>query len=204
MSRGQFILLTALTVVGSLIGGAVLSALFKAENVSASPGEKIIEAQAFVLVDENGNHRGEWTMDEHGVYFGLFDQNHRSSIQLRSGDIEALLIYDENKRVRIALSLEHNKMPNFSMWDKNRKSGIGLSLTTEDDSLPFIAFYKNGHSNMFLNASPCLILYDENQKKRTELGVTKIKSKPTGSTEVRPPSSLVLYDEQENVIWIAP
>ena len=106
MSRGQFILLTALTVVGSMIGGAVLSALFKAENVSASPSEKIIEAQAFILVDENGNHRGEWTIDEHGVYFGLFDQNHRSSIQLRSGDMEALLIYDENK---LGACWDHNQ-----------------------------------------------------------------------------------------------
>jgi len=203
MSRGQFLLLAVLIVAGSFIGGVVLSALFKAENVSASPREKIIEAQAFVLVDENGKHRGKWTMDEHGVYFGLFDQNYRSSIQLRSGDIEALLIYDKNKRVRVALSLENNKMPNFSMWDKDRKSGVGLGLTTED-SLPFMAFYKNGRSNVFLNASPCLILYDNNQKKRTELGVTKIKSEATGSTDIRPPSSLVLYDEHENVIWVAP
>jgi len=51
---------------------------------------------------------------------------------------------------------------------------------------------------------PSVELFDEAGKSRAVLGVTKLKSIRSGSTEVRAPSSLVLFDKEGKVVWEAP
>jgi len=47
-------------------------------------------------------------------------------------------------------------------------------------------------------------LYDDEQRLRAVLGTTELKHTDTGSTEIRAPSSLVLLNEEGNVVWSAP
>jgi len=49
-----------------------------------------------------------------------------------------------------------------------------------------------------------LSLYDDEERRRTVLGTTQLKHPNTGSTEIRAPSSLVLFDEEGKVVWSAP
>ncbi|MCH7805435.1 MAG: hypothetical protein IH937_15310 [Acidobacteria bacterium] len=45
---------------------------------------------------------------------------------------------------------------------------------------------------------------DEDGNNRAVLGSTELKITRTGSTEIRAPSSLVLFDEEGKVLWSAP
>ena len=54
------------------------------------------------------------------------------------------------------------------------------------------------------DGEPSLELSDRNGKTRAALGQTDLKVIRTGSTEKRPPASLVLFDEKGTVIWEAP
>ncbi len=49
-----------------------------------------------------------------------------------------------------------------------------------------------------------LSLYDDEERRPTVLGTTQLKHPDTGSTEIRAPSSLVLFDEEGKVVWSAP
>ena len=49
-----------------------------------------------------------------------------------------------------------------------------------------------------------LSLYDDEQRPRAVLGTTRLKHPDTGSTEIRAPSSIVLFDEEGKVLWSAP
>jgi len=58
-----------------------------------------------------------------------------------------------------------------------------------------------------LSVSPegaSLVLSDKRLKERAVLGTTELKNTRTGSTEIRAPSSLVLFDEEGKVVWSAP
>jgi len=49
-----------------------------------------------------------------------------------------------------------------------------------------------------------LYLFDDEQRPRAVLGTTELKHPDTGSTEIRAPSSIVLFDEEGKVVWSAP
>jgi hypothetical protein len=62
MNRKQYILMVALVSVFGLIGGALSSKLFMTKSASSEKrpqNEEIIRAEAFELVDDNGNRCAE-------------------------------------------------------------------------------------------------------------------------------------------------
>ena len=64
--------------------------------------------------------------------------------------------------------------------------------------------YSRLHFLVSSEKGPQIILVDEHANTRAVLGSTQLKHPDTGSTEIRAPSSLVLFDEEGNVVWKAP
>ncbi len=64
--------------------------------------------------------------------------------------------------------------------------------------------YSRLHFLVSSETGPQIILVDEHANYRAVLGSTQLTHPDTGSTEIRAPSSLVLFDEYGNVVWSAP
>jgi len=62
---------------------------------------------------------------------------------------------------------------------------------------------KEGLNTILLDGA-ILSLSFSDPNTRTVLGTTQLKHPDTGSTEIRAPSSLVLFDEDGKVLWSAP
>ena len=105
----------------------------------------------------------------------------RAALWLDNGEPN-LVLADKTGKIRAKLSLADGK-PALWLADKNGKPRAGLSL---------------------LNEEPTLVLADKTGKTRAVLGYTEIEAIPTGGTEKRPVSSLVLSDKEGKVIWSAP
>jgi len=83
------------------------------------------------------------------------------------------------------------------------------TLAVPADGTPGLALCgKDGQGGAVLHMSPDgstrLYLLDKDQHLRALLGSTELTMPLTGSTEVRPESSLVLFDKDGKVIWSAP
>ena len=77
---------------------------------------------------------------------------------------------------------------------------VGLEVKINDEFLwfdPELGLYLQGEE-------PHISLQDKDGNLRVALGTTRLKHTDTGSTEIRAPSSLVLFDEDGNVVWWAP
>ena len=64
-----------------------------------------------------------------------------------------------------------------------------------------------GMANIFLQSKKdnlSIYLIDKNGHARAVLGTTELKRTVTGSTEIRAPSSLVLFNEKGKVAFSAP
>ena len=73
-------------------------------------------------------------------------------------------------------------IPSLTLTGSKDFSGIDLKIPTE---------------------GPVLKINDENLA-RAVLGTVRLSNNRTGSTEIRAPSSLVLFDEEGKVVWSAP
>jgi hypothetical protein len=103
--------------------------------------------------------------------------------ELRASNTTGLLLTDRNEKGRAILMLKDDR-PSLLLADKNEKTRVGLAL--DDDQRPFVE------------------LLDATGIVRAALGTTKLKDKKTGSTVIQPPSSLILFDEKGDVMWLAP
>ncbi len=113
-----------------------------------------------------------------------------------------LEIYDDNKKHEMYLS---SNSFGFSLDNWPR---LKLDLFDGEPVLTF-RHRKTTHSRVTLGFwpnrnEPSLNLYDEVGNLRVALGPTELKNTRTGSTEIRAPSSLVLFDEEGKVVWSAP
>jgi hypothetical protein len=121
MKRGQYLLLVALTVISGFIGGVVSNQLFNRPAVAQeSENRKVIEAQEFRVVDENGKIRTWLTVKEGAPSIVTFDENGRSRIGLTviNGN-PSISIRDENGKNRIWLVGKANGNPNIFIYDLN-------------------------------------------------------------------------------------
>ena len=95
---------------------------------------------------------------------------------------ERFELVDGGGAVRAALAATSDG-PSLGLLDENGKGRAGLSVRTD---------------------GPSLVLRDENGKDRAVLGVTDLTIPRTESIEKRPPSSIVLFNEEGDVLWSAP
>jgi len=164
MNKENFALLVIVAVVSGLTGGAISTFLLMPPSVLAQDGpQKVIEAEQFRVVDQDGNTRAKLGTGELGTYLNLFDVKNQ---------------------VRVMLTVNESKPTLILLHNDATTSGVPMTL--------------------FTNQGPSIQIYDSENQLRTALGTIQLKNAGTGSTEIRASSSLLLCDEEGNVVWPAP
>ena len=160
MNRKQFIFTLLLALLSGLMGG-VLSIWFLMPHSVLAQDEppKVIEAQEFRVVDEEGNMRAR--------------------LRVSGTNMVSLIMHDVNKVPRVTLAIREGK----AMLVLNHKEAEVARL---------------------YDAGPSVQLWDADGNIRAVLGIAELKDPESGSTEIRAPSSLVLLNEEGNVVWSAP
>lgn len=94
-----------------------------------------------------------------------------------------LSLYDAAGNLRMSLSTDAG-MPRLWLYDATPAVRVSLGLTAR--------------------GSPSLEFRDKSGKSRAVLGSTSLETRRTAEATMRPESSLVLFDQDEKVIWKAP
>jgi hypothetical protein len=172
--RHNRLLLTVVIMVFGLLAIAATSDM--------SSREKIIEANRFNLLDENGKTRAFLATNKDGTLLAMVGSDGKRRVCLAvANDEPGLALYDADGKLRASLTL--------------LKDGPTLALS-DDNGKPrdVLATNKDG---------PMLTLLDGNGKNRACLGINKTTT-PDGKVITYPESSLLLFDPNGKVIWEAP
>ena len=202
MSRKQVILVLVLALIGGLIGGALSSKLLVSKQAYAKDQakRKIIEADEFRILDENGDviarfgRRGVslpilWMGQEFGNHqveispFGIQYSDKERYTKFSSSGIRFGKFDLPPDKISLLIS-NVGEYPSFELNDGKGNSRFTIGLY--DRGEPFVA------------------LKDDMLHVRAVLGYTELKGDDTKSTKIRNPSSLVLFNEDGYVIWSAP
>jgi len=194
MNRNQHGLVVILVILAALVG-AVSDRLFPDTSALASeigmaskegpPPNNIIRAQGLELTDKTGKVRAKFVLAPDGK--------------------PSLLLYDPKGSVSLSAAVGGDGNPVFGL---RGKGGTNMTLAIRSDGSPVFAMRdKKGKLRCILrlapDGSPVLGLQDENGIARAVLGSMSGKvADRVPST--RPVSSLVLFDENEKVVWQAP
>jgi hypothetical protein len=91
---------------------------------------------------------------------------------------------------------------------QRKQSRICLNILSESAYEPRLAFINaNAKEQIVLKApkkGPTLQLSDANGKTRAALGVASLTATRTGERTETSPSSLILFDEEQKVLWKVP
>lgn len=183
MTRKQFFLTLSVAIISGVLGGALSVWFLMPQSVLAQEGvPELIEAREFRVVDGEGRIRARLGHDTYGsTQLLFFDETGEDRIILALGISGPFLQLQESSTGPAAsLSLD-----SLGFWQSQLRPGNFISLALSD----------NG---------PMLRLVDEDGTLRAALGTTELKHSNTGSTEIRATSSLVLFNEEGNVVWSAP
>lgn len=180
MAKRQYIVMLALALIGGVIGGALSSKILwrRAQTPEDLELKKVIVANEIHLVDHEGKAR--WVL--------AFSKEGEPSVTFVNKDGWAPM----------ALGVNRNGFPFFNMVLQPLKRG-GPSLALMDGRMKSRAVL-----GLWGDGEPYLTLLDRNGQVRATLGSTELKNPLTGSSERRPCSSLVLFDEDGKIIWSAP
>jgi hypothetical protein len=136
----------------------------------------VLESEKFILRDSSGNMRAELSMSAggSGPALYLYHKGERPDNPPHAIDLEVL---DQHSQVGPAIT-------RIGLRD-----GKGQMLAKLEVSS---------------GGQVALTLRDEQFKDRAVVGSVALQQTKTGSTEARPPSSLVLFDKEGRVIWKVP
>ncbi|MCJ2563536.1 MAG: hypothetical protein LN417_05555 [Candidatus Thermoplasmatota archaeon] len=147
----------------------------------AAPESNIIETEMLILRDKDGIQRAVLEIDQDDyTVFSLLDKSGMPRVVLlatgRDEDDAALRLFDREGEMRAEVQ---------------DQSGVAL--------------YIPGQPRPIIQLSPRYMqLRDLDGVPRAVVGWTPIASADTGEITYRPPSSLILFDENRDVIWSAP
>jgi len=129
-------------------------------------------------------------------------------------------VVDDNGKIRAQIGVQADNNPFLSLSDPSSEKNdtrrrIHLCLEEKDRArISLHGIEGNPRVGLDIDSeSTCLSLKDLKGATRAELGDTKLafgtdktlkKASSSFSVEQRPPSSLILYNENEKVIWSAP
>jgi len=223
------VLLTAM--IFGLIGGIVGGRFFVGDPVLAEKTpkpEKVIKAEAFEVVNENGVTLGMLgSTAANGGRLALYNEkknvsaelavfgedsrlklrNHIARIELEQGeDGGSLEIYGKDALPLIKLNTYANG-PSLDLLGANHREKISLSVFP--DLGPGIHLIDKGGKHRAIlqltdSGDPALNLLDKEEKFRSVVGITRIIEPNTGASIMRPVSSVVLFDKGGKVLWSAP
>jgi len=197
MSKNQFVLTLLVATFSAFLGGTFGVWLLMPPSVMAQDEvQKVIEAQEFRVVDEDGVVRGSIGLNQSGVTLNFRDVTGTKSAEVLVTEIGVgIVLSDESQESAIRMMT-------------GESSGYSsISITAAESTLiatPNILTVSHPAGSILVDAEkPMIRVADSRHAPRAILGVTSL-TPPTGSTEIRAPSSLVLFDEEGNVVWSAP
>jgi len=170
-------LLTAVTL------GMVL--LIGAGSETVVPRE--LQARAFVLVDRDGTPLARLGLLPHGAW--------------------GLGFYDQGKKSRIVLSVESDGSSSLSLFGKDGKGSMLLNASGSGAaSLRLVDTTWKTRATLatWPDGSPFLQLLDRAGKDRVLLRYTEVSPTATGELIKRPGPALLVFDQDETVVWHAP
>ncbi|MFH0845068.1 MAG: hypothetical protein V1930_06290 [Pseudomonadota bacterium] len=181
MKKHQYMIVLALALVGGLLGGGLSGRFLSVKPVPARKDpilKKIIVANEFHLVDEGEKDRWVLALSKEGE--------------------PSITFINKNGWAPMAMGINRDGIPYFNM--------IPQPFDTEGPSFIMMDSYQRKRAILGLRGSgePYLSLLDHNGQVRAVLGSVEFTNELTGSSEKRPCSSLVLFDEQGRIIWSAP
>jgi hypothetical protein len=95
----------------------------------------VIEARAFILVDDNGKARAKLLIDKGMPGLALCDENGKSRVVLGvNKDGPGLALCDENEKYRVGLGVNKDG-PALLLTDENEKTRIGLVANKDGPEL---------------------------------------------------------------------
>jgi hypothetical protein len=204
MTKKQYSLMLVLALVAGLVGGVVSSQFLLGQPALAekrAESKRIIEAEEFRLIDREGKHRITLKMEglrETIPKLKFFDSDGKKTISLSGGSWPSMALWDESGSPRITIQLLAG-IPTFQFYHQDATVSLMFS-----GSKQVLRDVSNNRIELSADGEPFLALADKTGLPRAILGSTEIKVKRTGEIRKRPVSSLVLFNEQGNVILEAP
>jgi hypothetical protein len=188
------------------IGAAALIALSSLILVAQTTTHKTIEANAFVLVDENGSHRAEMSMaggipgltiygtGKGNVWLGAGEDGAFVSLQGVGGGMPKTLatLRAEGRGAYLSLIGEDGGPSGRASIDL-RKAGPSLSLETQSGNL--------GASS---SLNPDALVIQDEEGFHSVLGVASTVGTRTGEKHQTSAAALTMFDKEGRVIWRAP
>ena len=181
MNKKHYVFIVFLALMGGLIGGILsyrLGPILWKHTQEDKKLTKVIVANEFHLVDAQGRDR--WVL-----------------ALSKSGEPNMTFI-NQNGWAPMAFGMNQDGTPFFNMVLEPGRAG-GPSFIMMDSRMTNRAVLGvKGDGEPYLN------LFDSNGQRRAALGGIDYNNPLTGSTESRPCSSLVLFDDKGKVIFSAP
>lgn len=204
MKMRQTLLVFLLALMGGFIGGHLSRGVPVGQEAfaeRATDGKRVIEAGEFRLVDQKGLRLASLTIRE------------------ESGQA-ALAFYDDKGQERFLLGINYDRQPGMALFDRNGLTNLSVGIPA--DGQPNLAMYnergrqtlgvvqegvyliaEDGTTRTFLGRGT-LRLNDANATLRTALGSLEPPGDKGPGGSRRAVSSLVLFDENGNLLWSAP
>ena len=150
------------------------------------PLQEKVEAREFVVVNEDGVEVGRLGVASDGG--GEMDLQTGDSLPSSMMEITAS---------RVHVSRYEGNEPYYSSTTSLHANGV--FHRRHGDRGPADRIYIGAGSN-----GPILAISDGQGERRVTIGSTELFHPRTGSTEIRAPASIVLFDPEGDVIWSAP
>jgi hypothetical protein len=164
-------------------GAVAILALFSAFIFigQAAPSPRAVEAQRFILKDSDGNVRG---------WLGTIGKGSELSL----GNVNA------QPMMRLIVSTDSSDLHFFG----SRKSGMNLGLDSGNPDISLMGAEGNGGVRIsFGENGPALTLEDA-KGFSTVLGSAQLEKPANGGVRHKAAASIVLLDQNKNVIWQTP
>lgn len=147
----------------------------------AAPSPRVLEAQKFVLKDNEGNVRG---------WMGTIGKGS----ELTLGNVNA------QPMIRLIVSTDSSDLHFFG----SRKSGMNLSLDSGGPDISMMGAEGNGGVKItFKEFGPSFTLEDA-KGSSTIIGATQLENSSNRKVNFTSVASIVLLDKDKNVIWQTP
>ena len=179
MNRNQYALLLMMSMIISLVGGAISSWLLMGEPVFAqktTQHQKVIRVEKFELVDKNGKVWAEFEVDAiyRGPVLSFLDNksNVRAEFSLILGS-PTITFRDKDSKKRMTIELLDSGAPIIKFKDNNGGRRMVLSARNAGSGLE--VYQNTGKRVVAMVASPNggggVMLYDKNGTERGSFGL---------------------------------
>ena len=158
--------------------------------------KKTVEANEFILKDENGRISGSWIIVDGSPQLSFFGQKGNVAVSLGESGVGPP---KENRQLVMRYG-----GPFLTLYDAdgNRRAWLGV-----DRDGPGMAFSDaNGDSRAYLRVvegAPSLSLFDK-EGFETTIGTKRLVTPSTGETHKTSAASMVMFDKDKKVPWKAP